>query len=298
MRRAAISWLLFLAAPAACLAQRVPGRDLLDFPIGTLGDAPALATSTGLGLPNPAAVWMAPGHLGRISLAAVQTPADLGVALQAIAGAVSLPQQVVVSLSFVQASIADIPRTDFDPQSLPGDIPYSTSMFSIGAARRQENVTAGVTIRYRQGTLDDQRRGAIGIDAGVMADSIFGRPVRAGASTFLWRPANRSDEETAYSGAIDTRVYESPDKYEARVGYSLTLVEQRTVEHYVFTSGSAGRWDGCMGVLRHDLSGEGEWGLRIGIGVRHKRYHIGVARDNARDGIGGIYQFTLTSLIR
>jgi hypothetical protein len=241
---------------------------------------------------------MPPDHLGRISFAAVQTPADLGVTLRAIAGSVSLPQQVVASFSVVQSSIADIPRTDFDPQSLPGDIHYSTSMFSIGAARRQENVTAGVMIRYRLGTLDDQRRGAIGIDAGVMADSLFGRSVRAGASTFLWRPANRSDEETAYSGAIDTRIYASPGKSEVRVGYSLTLVEQRTVEHYAFTSGSGGPWDGCVGVLRHDSSGEAEWGLRIGIGIRHKRYHIGVARDGARDGIGGIYQFTLTSFIR
>src|SRR5689334_13007421 len=125
MRRAAISCLLLLAAPAVCRAQRVPGRDLLDFPLGTLADAPALATATGLGLANPAAIWMPSGHLGRISVAAVQTPADVGVTLQAIAGAVSLPQQVVASFSFIQGSINDIPRTDFDPQSLPGDIPYS-----------------------------------------------------------------------------------------------------------------------------------------------------------------------------
>ena len=298
MRRGAISCLLLIAAPVTAMAQRVPGRDLLAFQIGTLGDAPVLSTTTGLGLANPAATWIPDGHLGRVSIAAVQTPADIGVNLQAISGEVALPQHVVASLSIVQGFVADIPRTDGDPQSLPGDIAYSTSMFSIGAARRQENVTAGVMIRYRVGTLDDQRRGAVGIDAGVIADSLFGRPIRAAASTFLWRPANRSDEETAYSGAVDARVYSSPSNREARIGYALTLVEQRTVEHYAFASGSAGPWDGTAGLLRQDSSGEGEWGMRIGIGLRHNRYHIGVARDSARDGIGGFYQFTLTSLIR
>jgi hypothetical protein len=298
MRRAAISSLLFVAAPAVALAQRVPGRDLLDFPLGTLADAPVLSTASGLGLGNPATVWIPGEHLGRVSLMALQTPADVGVSVEALALAVSLPQQVVASFSIVQASVNDIPRTEFDPQTLPGDIPYSTSLFSVGAARRQENVTAGVVVRYRVGSLDDQRRGALGLDAGVLADSILGLPIRAGASTFLWRPANRSDEETAYSGAVDGRVYGLSPSREARVGYSLTLVEQRTVEHYAFASGTEGRWNGTAGLLRHESSGEGEWGLRIGIGLRHKRYHIGVARDSARDGIGGIYQFTLTSLIR
>jgi hypothetical protein len=271
---------------------------LLDFPIGTLGDAPALSTTTGLGLANPAAIRIGDGHLGRVSLSAVQTPADVGVSVLAFAGAVALPQQVVASFSLVQGSVSDIPRTELDPQSLPGDISYSTSLFSVGAARTQENVTAGVVVRYRLGRLDDQRRGALGLDAGVLADSLFGRPIRAGASTFLWRPANRSDEETAYSGAIDVRVYSSPAKREARVGYSLTLVEQRTVEHYIFGSATGGPWDAAAGILRHESSSEGEWGMRIGIGLRRNRYHVGIARDGARDGIGGIYQFTLTSLIR
>ena len=298
MRCVAISSLFLVAAPAVALAQRVPGRDLLDFPLGTLADAPALSTTTGLGLANPAAIWIPDGHLGRVSLSALQTPAEVGVGIQALAVAVSLPQEIAASLSIVQASINDIPRTEADPQSLPGDIPYSTSLFSIGVARRQESVVAGVMLRYRVGSLDDQRRGAFGLDAGVLADSVLGLPIRAGASTFLWRPANGSDEETAYSGAIDGRVLRGAGSREGRVGYSLTLIERRTVEHYVFSSLREGRWDATAGLLRHVSSGEGDWALRIGIGLRHRRYHIGVARDGVRDGIGGIYQFTLTSLIR
>ena len=298
MRRAAISSLLVLVAPAAAFAQRVPGRDLLDFPLGTLADAPTLATTTGLGLANPAAIWIPNDHLGRVSLSALQTPAEVGVGIQALAVAVSIPRQIAASLSIVQASVNDIPRTELDPQSQPGDIPYSTALFSVGVARRQESVIAGVMLRYRVGSLDDQRRGAFGVDAGVLADSLLGRPIRAGASTFLWRPANGSDEETAYSGAIDGRVLRGPGSREGRIGYSLTLIERRTVEHYAFAALNEGRWDATAGLLRHASSGEGEWALRIGIGLRHKRYHIGVARDGIRDGIGGIYQFTLTSFIR
>ena len=298
MRCMAISCLWLAATPAIAMAQRVPGRDLLDFPLGTLGDAPTLSATTGLGLANPAAVSIPDGHLARISLSALQTPADVGVTLQAIAGAFAFPQHVAVAFSIVQASVNDIVRTDLDPQSLPGDIPYSTSMISAGAARRQENVTVGVMVRYRVGTMDDERRGALGLDAGVLADSLFGLPIRAGASTFLWRPANRSDEETTYSGAVDARIFHGRALREARVGYSLTLIEQRTSEHYAFGSASGGPWDASAGILRHDSSGEGEWGFRIGIGLRHTRYHVGVARDGARDGIGGIYQFTLTSVIR
>jgi len=298
MRRLAISALFLVAAPVAAMAQRVPGRDLLDFPLGTLADAPVLSTTTGLGLANPAAIWIPEGHRGRISLSAVQTPAEIGVSVQALAIAVALPQQVAASLSVVQGSVNDIPRTEFDPQSLPGDIPYSTSLFSIGVARRQESVMAGVMLRYRLGSLDDQHRGAFGLDAGVLADSLLGLPIRAGASTFLWRPANGSDEETAYSGAIDARVMRGPGSREGRLGYSLTLVERRTAEHYAFAALNEGRWEATAGLLRHDSSGEGDWTMRIGIGLRHRRYHIGVARDGARDGIGGIYQFTLTSLIR
>jgi hypothetical protein len=298
MRRTAISSLLLVAAPAIAAAQRVPGRDLLDFPLGTLADAPVLSTSTGLGVANPAAIWIPKGHQGRVSLAAVQTPPDVGVSVQALAFAVAVPSDVVASLSIVQASVKDIARTDADPRSLPGDIPYSTSMFSLGVARRQENVTAGVAVRYRVGSLDDQQRGAFGLDAGVLADSLLGLPIRAGASTFLWRPANGSDEETAYAGAIDGRVVGKGPLREGRVGYSLTLVERRTVEHYFFAGGHEGPWDATAGMLRHESSGESEWSLRIGIGLRHRRYHVGVARDNTRDGIGGIYQFTLTSLIR
>ena len=298
MRCIAISALFLVAVPAVASAQRVPGRDLLDFPLGTLADAPALSTTTGLGLANPAAIWIPDGHLGRISLSALQTPPEVGVSIQALAVAVSLPQQIAASLSIVQASVNDIPRTEVDPQSLPGDIPYSTSLFSVGVSRRQESVVAGVMLRYRLGALDDQRRGAFGLDAGVIADSLLGLPIRAGASTFLWRPANGGDEETAYSGAIDGRVLRGPGSREGRLGYSLTLIERRTAEHYAFAALNEGRWDATAGVLRHVSSGEGDWALRIGIGLRHRRYHIGIARDGVRDGIGGIYQFTLTSLIR
>jgi hypothetical protein len=86
--------------------------------------------------------------------------------------------------------------------------------------------------------------------------------------------------------------------FEARGGYSLTLVEQRTVEHYVYAGATSRHWEIRGGLARHSSSGESEWSFRLGTALQYGRYHIGVAREGARDGLGGIYQFTLTTLIR
>lgn len=302
MGRPAISTLVLLsfaglAGPAG--AQRVPGRDLLDFPLGTLADPPAMATSSGIGVSNPATFWVPRGHLAKLSLIAVQTPAEIGVTVAGVGAAASLPLNLTASLSVVRGAVDGIVRTTLDPETAPGgDIPYVTTLYSAGLARQHQRVIVGLALRVRTGTVDDQRRSALGADAGLVADTILGLPVRAALSTFLWRPANGGDEESSYAGAMDGRIAGRDSSLELRGGYGLTLVERRTVEHYLFTGGRAGPWDGRVGLLRHESSGEAEWTMRLGIGVRYGRYHVGVARDGVRDAIGGIYQFTLTSLLR
>ena len=302
MRRAAISTLVVVAWAAVGRplgAQRVPGRDLLDFPLGTLAEAPALATSSGIGIANPATFWVPRGHLAKMSLVAVQTPAEIGVTVAGVGAAVALPLNLTASMSAVRGAVDGIARTTVDPETAAGgDIPYATTLYSAGLARQHQRVIVGLALRFRTGTVDDHRRSALGVDAGVIADTILSLPLRAALSTFLWRPANGGDEETAYAGALDGRIAGRDSTLEVRGGYGLTLVERRTVEHYLFTGGSSGPWDGRVGLLRHDSSGESEWTMRLGIGVRYGRYHVGVARDGFRDAIGGIYQFTLTTLVR
>jgi hypothetical protein len=284
-----------VATPAG--AQRVPGRDLLDFPIGALAEPPVMA-SADVALWNPANIIPAPGNRGRVGFATVQTPTDLGISVVGASLAAALPRDLAAAVSAVRGSVTGIPRTTIDPTTVPGDIPYNTTMLSAGFARRTENVSAGIALRYRTGTVDTERRGAFGADGGIFADSLFGLPLRGAASTFLWRPANGADEETAYSGALDAQLYRIDSTLVARGGYALTLVEQRTVEHYVFASGRGKRWEVQGGLARHQSSGEIEWSFRVGTGLQYGRYHIGVAREGARDGLGGIYQFTLTTLIR
>ena len=286
---------ILLAAPA--WAQRVPGRDLLDFPLGALAEPPVMA-SADVALWNPANIIPAAGNRGRIGFASVQTPTDLGISVVGLSLAAALPQHLAAAVSAVQGSVAGIPRTTTDPSTLAGDVSYNTTMFSAGFARRTENVTAGLAVRYRMGSVDTERRSAFGVDGGLLADSLFGLPIRGAASTFLWRPANGADEETAYSGALDARLFQLDSTLEARGGYALTLIEQRTVEHYVYAGAASKRLEVRAGLARHQSSGENEWSLRVGTGLQYGRYHIGVAREGARDGLGGIYQFTLTTLIR
>jgi hypothetical protein len=284
-----------IANPAE--AQRVPGRDLLDYPLGALAEPPVLAGAD-VALWNPANIIPAPGNRGRVGFAAVQTPTDLGISVVGASLAAALPRNLAAAVSAVRGSVSGIPRTTSDPTTVLGDIPYNTTMLSAGFARRTEDVSAGIAVRYRTGTVDTERRGAFGVDGGVVADSLLGLPVRGAASTFLWRPANGADEETAYSGALDAQLYRMDSTLVARGGYALTLVEQRTVEHYVFAGATGKRWDLRTGLARHQSAGESEWSFRVGTGLQYGRYHIGVAREGARDGLGGIYQFALTTLIR
>ncbi|HEX2779162.1 MAG TPA: hypothetical protein VHM30_06675 [Gemmatimonadaceae bacterium] len=278
-------------------AQRVPGRDLLDLPVGTLADAPTLAGSD-VALWNPAVIMVPRGHRGRFGFAAAQTPAELGASMLGVAMTGALPREMAAALSLVRGSVSGIARTEATPETRQGDVPYSTTMATLAFARRNQRVTAGLAVRFRQGTVDIERRGAFGLDGGLLGDSLFGLPVRGAISTFLWRPANGADEETAYSGALDGTVFRIDSTLEARAGYSLTLVERRTTEHYAFVGATTRRWEGRMGLARHESSGETEWSLRIGTGLQYGRYHIGLAREGARDGLGGIYQFTLGTLIR
>lgn len=298
MRTLAVAALLFgWLAGRPVLAQRVPGRDLLDLPLGLLADAPTLATAD-VELWNPAGILVAPGHLGRAQFAAVQTPADLGANALGVLLVGALPREMAAALSIVRGSVAALARTDGSPETALGDIPYNTTMASLAFARRQQRLTAGLAVRFRQGTVDTERRGAFGLDGGLRTDSLFGIPIRGAVSTFLWRPANGSDEETAYSGAVDGPVFQLDSLVEARAGYSLTLVERRTREHYLFVGAASRRWEGRAGLVRHASSGEVEWSLRLGTALHYGRYHIGLAREGTRDELGGIYQFTLGTLIR
>src|SRR4051812_17143447 len=115
-------------------AQRVAGRDLLEFPLGILAEAPPLSDLMAGGLWNPASAMLRPATRASFGFAGLTTPQDVGVKLEMIAGAYRLKPNLTGSLSVAEASVADILRTDTDPQSLGNEIPYGTTVVSAGLA--------------------------------------------------------------------------------------------------------------------------------------------------------------------
>jgi hypothetical protein len=296
MRRMLFTALLLAAARSAG-AQRVPGRDLLDFPIGTLAEPAALASEVGDGLWNPATLALPAARRARASAGALATGEDQGVAAQTIAAAVALPHDLTVGLSLLHAAVRDLVHTETDPQSL-GDIPYGTTLASALLARQDANVTTGVALRWRQGQAGSARRSAFGVDGGVVARGLGRRDARLGVSSFLWRPADARDERTSLLAAGDVRLGGSSERSELRAGYGFTLTEQLGQEHYAFVGGRSGVIALRAGLARSLDYGVYNWRTRLGVGLHYARYTLGLAREDGPSGLAPAYQFTLTSTLK
>lgn len=288
---------VMLAGPSA--AQRVPGRDLLQYPLGTLAEAPALALDTGDGFQNPAAIRLAPGTRFRGTAVALNTGIDRGVSAQLAAVAVALPQEITVAFSAVRAAIDGIAHTVDDPQPVGRDIPYSTLVLSLTGARRSiENVTSGVAVRYRTGEVDGLRRSTFGLDGGVLAERVLGYDVRVGVSSFLWGPGAGDSKDASFSTAFDARVLGADSTRQARAGYAYTFDDGASAGHYLFASGRYSRWIGRVGVARTDVFGNHDTTLRLALGVRYARYTVGLSREESAGGFDPTYQFVLSGTFR
>lgn len=286
-----------LSMPAG--AQAVPGRDLLDFPIGTLADAPALSTHAAGGYWNPAAVGLGRGIRARGSVAALDASAEQAVSAQMLALSVAVPRDVTASLSVVRAGVADIRRTETDPQSVGSDVPYSTTVVSAGLARRAAAfLTGGLALRYRTGVSAGVREAVIGVDGGVVVDGLPFRDARLGVSTHLWRPGSRRDDRPLYAAAADLRALGTGPGRELRGGYGYASAGRDDGEHFLFGAGRGGRVEARAGVARITRYGQSQLRLRLGVGVHHARYVVGVARDESGAGLAPTYQFTLSTSIQ
>jgi hypothetical protein len=283
-------------AAAALGAQEVPGRDLLLFPLGTLAEPQALATAAGLGLWNPAASALDDSSRARGTVAALTSPADQGVSMQLVEVAARVPASVTVSLSVLRGAVGGLIRTEDSPIGA-GEIPYGTWLFSAGISRRQERVTVGLAARHRVGRLDGQRHGALGMDAGVLAERLFGVDARLAVASFLWRPASAAEARTTYALAGDARVWGADAHHQLRAGYSYAHTQSLAREHYVFTSARWSGAEGRAGIVAHEGFGTGTRRLRLGIGLHRARYLVGLAREEGGAGLDPIYQFTLSTTL-
>ena len=285
--------------PHSSEAQRVPGRDLLSYPLGTLAEAPALATESGDGFQNPAAIRLPRGTSLRGTAVALNTGTDRGVSAQLASVSVALPQAITVAFSAARASISGIAQTLDDPEPIGRDIPYSTLVLSLSGARQSiENVTSGVAVRYRTGEVDGLRRSTFGLDGGVIVDRVFGYDARIGLSSFMWGPGAGDSKDASFSAAADARVAGTDSIHQARVGYSYTFDDGAAEGHYVFASGRYSRWVGRIGIARSDVYGSADTSFRLALGLRYARYTVGLSREESAGGFDPTYQFVLSGTFR
>jgi len=286
-----------VAAPAA--AQQVPGRDLLEFPIGLVAESAPLSSRMAGGLWNPATSALGPNARGEIGLAGLTTPKDQGVSLEMLAAEYRFAPRLTGSLSYAQASVADIFRTDTDPQSLPGgEIRYATSLLSFGIATMlNRDVTLGVAGRYRWAAIDTARTGVLAVDAGAVVDRIAGTPLRVALSTFLFSPS-RSREAATYEVAADAPVYKRDSSLAVRAGVSVNHTEGRGHEDYFFSTASYREFDASAGLVESHAYGSSDQRLRLGLGVRYASYTLAFGREEGAGGFPASYQFLFTRIIK
>ncbi len=300
MSRLTFAALASVLVSAPAVAQRVPARDLLEFPLGLLADAPALSTRMPASLWNPASRSADSSARGEIGLAGLTTPQNQGAQLGMIGGEYRIRPGLSAALSFAQASVSDIIHTETDPQSIGGEIPYGTSLLSAGVALTRQHSSfgiwsAGLAGRYRWATVDQDNGGAFSLDGGVIVDKILGTPLRGAASTFLFSPV-RSDEAATFMAAIDAPLLRR-DSTVVRVGYSASVTQSRGRDDYVFTSVDY-RWFNATGGFDWSTAfGDQDRRMRLGIGLRYASYVVAVGREDGAAGLGANYQFLVTRTI-
>jgi len=298
MRRLALlsATMTLVARPLA--AQAVPGRDLLAFPLGLTAEAPALGTTAGFGLWNPASVAVPLGSRLRMVVGTMSAPVDVAVSAQLATVATRLGNGTTIGLSIVSASVADLIRTESDPQSIGDEIPYSTTLLSVLAARPLGAVTVGAALRVRSGRIDSERRRAVSMDLGAISHGLGPRDVRVAASTFLASPGGHERERVAALAAADVRLAGLDTMRTSRAGLSVMIADGLSREEYGFADARWGRIEGRVGVARTHAYGRTNWRPRLGLAFHHRSYTIGVAREESAGHISATYQFSLRSLLR
>ena len=281
----------FVVAGAAA-AQEVPGRDLLDFPLGLLAEAPALSTEMPASLWNPAAATLTGNRKLELGLTGLTTPQEQGVSLEMAGISYRVRPSLTGSLSFAQASVTDILRTDTDPQSLGGEIPYGTTLLSAGLSTSRGASSLGVAARYRWGALDTDRSGVLSMDVGAVVDRVAHTPIRVAASTFLLSPSSK--EDPTYLAAADAPLVRRDSTLEVRAGYSHSQTNGRGHEDYAFATSTFHELDLSGGLAQSTMFGHTNRRMRLGFGLRYAGYTVAIGRDDGAAGFPASYQFLLT----
>jgi hypothetical protein len=295
MTFAAVAALAVLGPLRAAASQQVPGRDLFQFPIGTLAEPAALAADAGGGFWNPATLSLQPGNRLLLSATALNSPIEQAVSAQLGTVAYRVSNRLTAGLQVAQASVQDLLRTDTDPQSLEGEIPYRSTIVSAIAAATRGNASLGVAFRRRSGEVDLTSGHATSIDVGGILERPAGLPVRLAASTFLQSVTGKGDRVTllgAAEGLLPIRVAD------VRAGLAYQRDRDAGSETFAFTSARTSMVEIRGGLARQSAFGFTTTRLRLGLGLRYARYLVGVSREEGTAGLGSTYQFLLTTVFR
>jgi hypothetical protein len=298
MQRIAFALVTTLPVLARAQSRQIPGRDLLDFPLGLTAEAAPLATQSGAGLWNPATAFLADSNRWRLGAAAMNTADDIGISAQLgfVAGAW---RGTTFGLTIARAVVADLLRTDADPSSIGNEVPYSTLVISAIAARRLiPHIIGGLALRIRTGQLDDINRTGASLDLGILADHLTGNDIRIGASTFLLSPLGSGRELASLLLGADARVLGADSVHAVRAGYALTSTPGLSAEHYLFAAARWSQFEVRCGPVRTDIYGAFNTRLRLGVAVRHGGYVLAVSREDSANGLAPTYHFSLTSVLK
>jgi len=295
MTFAAVAALALLAPARAASSQQVPGRDLFQFPLGTLAEPAALAEDAGGGFWNPATVALHPGDRLLLAATALNTPIEQAVSAQLGTVAYRVASHVTAGVQVAQASVQDLLRTDTDPQSLAGEIPYRSTIISAVGAVAKGPATLGVAVRRRSGEVDIVSGHATSVDVGGIIERPAGLPVRLAASTFLQSVTGKGDRVTLLGAAEGFLPIHPAD---VRAGLAYQRDRDAGSETFAFTSARLRMIELRGGVARESAFGFTTNRLRLGLGLRYARYLVGVSREEGSAGLGSTYQFLLTTVFR
>ncbi|HVX40548.1 MAG TPA: hypothetical protein VHB25_13335 [Gemmatimonadaceae bacterium] len=297
MSRLAFAALASVVVSGAAAAQQVPGRDLLQFPIGLLAEPAPLSNQMGGGFWNPATAALGSDTTARLGFAGLNTPQDQGVRLELAAGAYRVRSSTTVSLSVVQASVSDIVRTETDPESRGSEIPYGTTVLSAGVAQRKSFLQVGVAARYRWAIADNEHAGSFALDGGVVADRLGRVPIRVALSTFLFTP-NRGADAATYAAAAELPLVKRDSTFALNAGYSASHTEGRGREGYGFASLRFAQLEANGGVAETHAYGGTDHRWRFGVGLHYAGYTVAIGREDGAAGFGASTQFFLTRAFR
>ncbi len=298
MHRVLVSGLAVFCCASGISAQAVPARDLWEFPLGAMYEPSALASEPGAGLWNPAMAALRRHERFRFGVASLSAGSAQGVDGQLLTASRRLESGTTIGLSAARVAISGLVRTETDPQTV-GDIPYATWLVSVTGAREViPHLTLGTSLRWRYGRADQTAGEALAADLGAVLHDLPWRDARVALSSFLWRPGREIEDRPALTSAGDIRLAGSGEEHQLRGGVTYAHVNRGARESGPFISARGDRLEMRLAWLGTRVGGETVTRMRSGLSLHYSRFVVAIAREEGASGLGAIYQFTLSSIVR